>query len=226
MDKEYVSPKGRLDYWESTYNEEVNQFHNNPTQTGDVWFGNNVQSKVLDYISKTFLNRDISILDIGFGNGIFLYKLSKLNFTNLHGSDYSIESLKFATEIIGYKAKKHSKPIIIDFYQEDINNKSSANVTKYTLIHDKGTFDAFMLLPGNKVDSYQQYIHSYSMNDNSTTFIITSCNNTKGELLEKFTKEKGFEYIDEIPYKKFQFGGSEGQSVTTLIFKIYTNNTI
>ena len=75
-----------------------------------------------------------------------------------------------------------------------------------------------MMNKKNTLENYHKYIKSYSKN--GTIFIITSCNNTREELKNKFTIEKGFHYIDEIKNKTFVFGGQEGQQQATQIYKI------
>ena len=71
----------------------------------------------------------------------------------------------------------------------------------------------------NSIENYYKYLFSYSIK-NKTIFIITSCNNTKEELLNKFSLEKGFKLINEIKSKTFSFGGHEGNDHVTLIFQI------
>ncbi|XP_058800931.1 EEF1A lysine methyltransferase 2 isoform X2 [Phymastichus coffea] len=46
--------------------------------------------------------------------------------------------------------------------------------------------------------------------------ILTSCNWTKDEIIEHFTNY--FEFKEEIPSKKFLFGGQTGNTITQLIF--------
>ena len=75
-----------------------------------------------------------------------------------------------------------------------------------------------MMNKKNTLESYYNYIKSYSKN--GTTFIITSCNNTREELKNKFPLNKGFQYIEEIKNKTFVFGGQEGQQQATQIYKI------
>ena len=172
MYEEYISPLGDLDHWEDAYEEELNLFHNNNTQTGEVWYGAPLQKRIVAYIKEHFQDKTINILDIGFGNGIFLYKLAKQDYTNLYGMDYSEKSLILAQEILDCKNKKHNKQMKFQLYQEDINDKQGKIPIKFDLIHDKGSFDAFMLNRNNKMEDYIEYILSYSKKG-ETTFIIT-----------------------------------------------------
>ena len=108
---------------------------------------------------------------------------------------------------------------LVHLYQEDINDKKDQIGLKFDLIHDKGSIDAFLLNKDNKLENYINYVLSYSKKD-KTIFIITSCNNTKEELQEKFTEEKGFKFIDEIKNRTFQFGGHEGQRVASHVYLV------
>ena len=216
---DYQSPLGTLQHWDSAYLQEIEQLHNNPSELGDIWFGKNLQKKIVNYINDNFSDKKINILDIGCGNGVLLYKLSKKNFENLFGIDYSIQSINLAKEIITSKEKKHNKKFNINFFQEDINNKSNNINIKFDIIHDKGSLDAFLMNKNNSIENYYKYLFSYSIK-NKTIFIITSCNNTKEELLNKFSLEKGFKLLNEIKSKTFSFGGHEGNDHVTLIFQI------
>lgn len=213
----FKSKLGNKDYWDELYRKEKNQFCNNIQLGGEIWFGQQVQDKVINYINKLYSNNfDVKIIDIGCGNSEFLFALQKQNYNNLTGIDYSKESIEFVIE----KCKKlFAKDNLFELYEIDLNSKNINNYLKekkFNLIHDKGTFDAFMLLESNNYINYVNYIKELADKDN--LMIITSCNFNKEELLYYF--KNSIELIDEISYKKFSFGGSSGQTVTTLVFKI------
>ena len=143
--------------------------------------------------------------------------------------DYSEKSIDLGNSIKDHKiqdGEERYKNII--FYQEDI--KSFLLIVdneqdKFDLIHDKGTFDAFLLNKNNSNIEYVDYIY-YKLKK-SGVFIITSCNHLKGDLIKffiedpKLNKEKyKFSIKGEIPHKSFSFEGQVGQTVTTLIFSI------
>lgn len=213
----HKSKLGEVNYWDELYKKENQQFKNNNNLGGEVWFGETVQDKVLNYIYQNFENKEISILDIGCGNCEFLIELINEEYTNLTGIDYSNELMNFINE-------KLSKKQILDkitFKIADLNKTNElSNIfinKKFELLHDKGTFDAFMLSSTNDHEKYIENIISVS--DKNACFIITSCNFTKDELLVFFKNEKVV-YKKELPHKKFQFGGQSGQTVTTLVFEI------
>ena len=54
---------------------------------GEVWFGLDVQKKTIEYLSKKYLDiksieeeKQPKVLDVGTGNGAFLFKLAKRGF--------------------------------------------------------------------------------------------------------------------------------------------------
>ncbi|KAM9366054.1 EEF1A lysine methyltransferase 2 isoform 3-T3 [Pholidichthys leucotaenia] len=83
---------------------------------------------------------------------------------------------------------------------------------------DKGTFDAISLNPNNTTEGKKHYTQALKdvLKENGL-FAITSCNWTKEQLLERFSD--GFEFVEELPTPRFQFGGKTGNSVTALIFR-------
>ena len=214
----YESKLGTQEHWNQAYQQEIEQFKNNGNELGDIWFGKDLQKRLVNYIINHFPDKTIKIFDVGFGNGVFLYKLAKNDYINLYGIDYSPDSIQFAKMIIESKEKKYDKKFNINLFCEDINIKNKIINEKFDVIHDKGSFDAYMMNKDNTLDNYHNYIKSYSKN--GTTFIITSCNNTRDELKSKFPLEKGFQYVEEIKNKTFVFGGQEGQQQATQIYKI------
>ena len=218
LKQNYESKLGTLDHWNEAYKQEIEQFKNNGNELGDIWFGKALQKRLVNYILKIYPDKNTKIFDVGFGNGVFLYKLAKNNYVNLYGIDYSPDSLQLAKMIIESKEKKHGKEFKIHLYCEDINTSNKVINETFDIIHDKGSFDAYMMNNKNTLENYHKYIKSYSKN--GTVLIITSCNNTRDELKNKFPLEKGFQFIEEIKNKTFVFGGQEGQQQATQIYKI------
>lgn len=214
----YESRLATKEHWDAAYKQEIEQFKNNNNELGDIWFGKQLQKKIISYILNNFPDKKIKIFDVGFGNGVLLYKLAKQNYENLYGIDYSPDSLNLAKMIIESKEKKYNKKFLVHLFCEDINTEKNCIDEKFDLIHDKGSFDAYMMNHKNSLQKYQNYIKSYSKE--GTILIITSCNNTKEELMSKFTESSGFKFIGEIKNKTFTFGGVEGQQQVTHIYKI------
>ena len=215
---DYTSKLGTKEHWESTYKEDIELFKNNSEECGEIWFGKQLQKKIVNFIKENFPVKNARILDIGCGNGIFLYKLCKNGYSNLWGIDYSEASVELAKMIIKQKDSKKNRKFPINFFCEDINNTAHIINGKFDIIHDKGAMDAYLLNKNNTLEKYKAYLKSYSKN--GTIFIITSCNNTREELKEKFTEKEGYSFINEIQNKTFTFGGHSGQQAATQIYKI------
>lgn len=221
-EENFESDLGTKEHWDNAYLEEINQFENNKNEIGYLFHSKQVQIKLIQYIKNNFSNKNIDILDIGCGNGALLFELIKIGFTNLKGMDYSGKSIELANNIKNYKISQGE--VIFDkinFFTEDINDPLKNEL--YDLIHDKGTFDAYMLNKENSYLNYSKYLFS-KMKDKSN-LIISSVNHLKKDLLELFQNETNnedykFELIDEIPHQSFNFGGNTGQNITTLIFRI------
>lgn len=209
-----TSKLGTKEYWDELYTEEINQFKNNNDLVGDVWFGEQTQNKIIDYI-KNNISKDKLILDLGCGNCEFLFRMFDEGYSNLDGLDYSETFIEFVNEKIKVMKNENIK---FNLYCADINQLPlDKYFNKYDLIHDKGTLDAFMLFESNKHENYVRYILNIAKSN--SMFIITSCTFTKSELLVILNNER-IKLLSEIEYKKFSFGGQDGQRVTTLVFKI------
>ena len=102
----YESKLGTQEHWNEAYKQEIEQFKNNGNELGDIWFGKDLQKRLVNYIIKHFPNKNTKIFDIGFGNGVFLYKLAKNEYINLFGIDYSPDSIQFAKIILEYNKNR------------------------------------------------------------------------------------------------------------------------
>ncbi|XP_068184204.1 EEF1A lysine methyltransferase 2 [Antennarius striatus] len=205
------SDLGTKEYWEDVYQKELETFKD-IGDVGEIWFGEESMSRVLRWMEKADIPEDAAILDIGTGNAAFLVELAKHGYRNLTGIDYSPASIELARNVL--KMEELTDIIVkeMDFlnYQEELKC--------FDVCIDKGTFDAISLNPDNTKKSKTLYIESLkdALKDKGF-FSITSCNWTKEQLLEKFSD--GFEFVQELPTRSFQFGGKTGNTVTTLIFK-------
>lgn len=211
---EIQSELGKKDYWDNFYDQEIDQFKNNNELIGYIWYGKQVQKKILDFINNN-ITKDKCILDLGCGNSAFLIELHKNNYNNLYGSDYSENSISLSKLTI--------KDLKIKLFVDDINQPLSLDI-KFDLIHDKGTLDAYLLNNTNSINNYIKNLHLKFAE--SGIFIISSCNHNKNELENYFINENvnsnriTFKLLKEIPHKTFSFGGQSGQAVTSLIFEI------
>lgn len=210
----------KLSYWEEIYINEKKNYEESNIEL-EEWFEENCD-KIMNWIDNKFSQneekKNITILDIGCGNGLFLYKLYEKGFMNLYGFDFSSTAIELAKTIF------ENSPIYVEVMdiclidKEIQNSKLNKN---YNLINDKGTFDVFFM--NNKTNEYFKQI-SYFLQTN-TFFCITSCNASKDELLQiinEFNKnnlKSELVLIDEIFYETITYAGIKGQLITTLIFK-------
>lgn len=143
---------------------------------------------------------------------MMLIELSNESYTNLTGVDYSPLAIELATRVA--KDQKHK----ITFKVADLLNESSvAELGKFKIVHDKGTYDAVALMENAKEKKEIYLKNVSSLMDENSFFIITSCNFTDDELIESFTSK--FTKHAEIPTQTFMFGGKKGNIVTSLVFK-------
>lgn len=195
--------------------------------TGEIWFDENSQYRIIKWLNKHAITKDTSILDLGenrikflmnfinklkltgTGNGMMLIELSNDDFTNLTGVDYSEKSIAFAKKIAA--DQNHSQ---INFKVLDILAEENSLGT-YQIVHDKGTYDAIALME-NAVEHRKTYVKNISKLVEDL-FIITSCNFTEDELIESFSAH--FTKFETIPTPAFQFGGKKGNKITSICFK-------
>ncbi|KAG5266997.1 hypothetical protein AALO_G00238650 [Alosa alosa] len=205
------SKLGTKDYWDEAYQRELQTFKD-IGDVGEIWFGEESMDRVIRWIETQNLSDDISILDIGTGNGIFLVELAKQGFKNLTGIDYSSASVELAKGVLREEGFTE-----VNIEEMDFLNPPS-DLTSFDMCIDKGTFDAISLNPADGQQGKAQYVASLRrFLRPQGLFIITSCNWTKEQLLQIFSP--GFELAKELPTPRFQFGGVTGNSVTVLVFK-------
>ncbi|CAH1784113.1 unnamed protein product [Owenia fusiformis] len=211
------SKLGTKPFWDDAYKEEIQNFKING-DVGEVWFGEDTMERVVDWINENdSVTKSSSILDIGTGNGVMLLELHALGYESLTGVDYSDGAVELAKSIAA------SKDAYIKFETADILadltcTECLALRQTYDVCVDKGTYDAISLNPNNVTECRQKYIENVwkILNENGL-LVITSCNWTKEELLNHFSK--GFKFQHHIRAPTFQFGGKTGSTVTSLIFQ-------
>jgi len=213
VDYQWKSSKlAKKHYWDEIYSTELTNFQNNDEDRGEVWFGESVVDKIVNWIGKLEgVHPNTTILDVGCGNGHTLFQLENEGYLSLSGIDYSESAILLAQQI----AEKENVPI--HFQVDDILNTKITD--RYHIVMDKGTFDVVSLFPEplEPMKKYSQAVFNLLDSDPSY-FIITSCNFTHQELLD-FFQEQGFCYFSHIKYPTITFGGQEGSTVTTIAFK-------
>ena len=98
----------------------------------------------------------------------------------------------------------------------------------WDVVHDKGTFDAISL--SNETDEQgRRLCEGYRdrvlrLVRDGGIFLVTSCNWTEDELKSWFqttpTREgRQFSEVGSVGYPTFSFGGTKGQTISTLCFQ-------
>ena len=185
-----------------------------------------------------------SFLDLGAGNGHFLFRLREGEEYGEEGEeegwggrtlgvDYSERSVEFARRIAENKGLgldgKEKEGREVEFKWWDVMSQSPAgavlsgqNEKGWDVVLDKGTFDAISLseekdITGRRVcEAYKERV--VPLIREGGIFLITSCNWTEEELSAWFGGGE-LEYVGKIQYKSFSFGGKKGQTISSVCFR-------
>ncbi|KAF7493663.1 Protein-lysine N-methyltransferase efm4 [Sarcoptes scabiei] len=206
---------GTKQYWEDYYNHELKNFVEFGDR-GETWFGKLPTKQIITWIVDNIPRND-RICDIGCGNGLVLGELSKYQYSNLYGLDYSSKSIEFCENL--FKNQK------IHFEKVDILEDGYLSKQKFNVILDKGTFDAISLMPDSDANLNRSKYVTFLMRHLQVPdgyFIIFSCNFTRDEIIT-FIQEHHhlgeLRVIQEFESPRFSFGGQSGQQVTGLVFQ-------
>jgi len=241
------SPLGTKEYWDNLYTTEISNHTLDPTDEGTIWFDDSAaEDKVLAFLQTQILDSKIlgphitkdncSVLDLGTGNGHFLFRLREGDEDaddeegwggRMLGVDYSERSVEFAKRIAADKGYEEGKDV--EFRWWDIMSQSPADVVLegknedgWDVVLDKGTFDAISLSE-EKDENGRRICEGYKervvpLIRKGGIFVVTSCNWTEEELGAWFVGAE-LEYVDKIQYKSFTFGGSKGQTISSFCFR-------
>eukprot|EP00164_Ancoracysta_twista_P001991 GFYU01002624.1.p1 GENE.GFYU01002624.1~~GFYU01002624.1.p1 ORF type:complete len:215 (-),score=51.22 GFYU01002624.1:141-785(-) len=202
---------GTQEHWDECYNTYTNNYKDHG-DWGDCFFGEQAVEDMTEFLEETLDSKDLKLMDVGCGNGVLLFSLAQNGFTQLLGIDYSEPAIELANKIAADNDFK------IDFRVADLRDYSSSD--PLDVVTDIGTYDAVSLVPDAQTESREAYIKSVSaVLKDGGIFAITSCNWTKAELLTHFSEERGWEYVSQVNYPVFEFGGSSGTHLTTVAFR-------
>ncbi|EZG68069.1 putative methyltransferase domain protein [Gregarina niphandrodes] len=237
-------------YWDNWYHEELKQFEDNNT-LGEEWYGN-YQEHVLDWISSSWNGwctnvnvADVSLLDIGTGNGLFLYRLAEVGFRKLYGVDYLESAIRCAR---AFRKKIATGEVEVEDSNADLTkcefhfdvddimapsrasdkttgeNPAGEGIEKLLasdgpmVIHDKGTLDVFYLRSQIEL-MVKRVCEKYATNPNCI-WIISSGNLTHDELkgcIEQFSDFREIGRMRSLPQLSFQ--GHSGTTLATMAFQ-------
>lgn len=200
-----TSELGTKAYWDAHYARELENFASSQGEDQGVdWFSETIGDRLVDWITE-WLEPGSDVLDIGCGNGAFLFALEeRLKLGDLVGIDYSPAAVDLASQAAKLRKSTAS------FRHSDLRNLAGS----FALVHDKGTFDAFML-GENKAEVYIEGVLGALAPKGY--FVVTSCNFTSDELERIFAKD--LVVVDRLPHPTFRFGGVDGAAVATLAFQ-------
>lgn len=243
---------GTKKYWNEAYTRESLNYQDDPDDEGTVWFEDTgAEDKMIDYLGSLALakmpaggagsdagnaspskNFSMRVLDVGTGNGHFLFALRDAGWdADMIGIDYSEASIKFARQI--EEARQSAVDVDtagsrkkIRFEVHDIFSENAAPAWAeegFDIGLDKGTFDAISLskmpVRNDGRAGWEVYAECVAkLMRPGATFLITSCNWTEEEL-RRWLEGPMLSFRDRVHYPSFTFGGVKGQSVTTLCFE-------
>ncbi|XP_053688214.1 EEF1A lysine methyltransferase 2 [Sabethes cyaneus] len=207
------SELGTKDYWETSYESEMRNYKDHG-DVGEIWFDEDSQLRIIRWIEKQeeSISQDDAVIDLGCGNGMLLIELAREGYSNLTGVDYSPNAVELAQAIT------KDQELCITFKVADLLSRTDVeSLGHFKVVHDKGTYDAISLNPEDSKSMREIYMHSvYRLLTDDGFFVLTSCNWTQQELVKSF--EKYFQLYQVIPTPSFQFGGSVGNVVTSVVF--------
>ncbi|XP_017047538.1 EEF1A lysine methyltransferase 2 [Drosophila ficusphila] len=212
MDSELSgSELGTQEYWESSYNREIRNYKSHG-DVGEIWFDEDSQQRVIDWLLKQKVDKKSNVLDLGCGNGMFLVGLANEGYDHLTGVDYSPKAVELAQNIAG------DNKLNITYKVADLTQPQDELGT-FDVVHDKGTYDAVSLCPDNPKEKRALYLKTVHklLRTADSLFVITSCNWTEEELEKSFAEK--FVKHHTIPTPTFKFGGKVGNVVTSVVFR-------
>ncbi|KAG8196039.1 hypothetical protein JTE90_029008 [Oedothorax gibbosus] len=206
---------GKKEYWEEFYSIELENFGDSG-DTGEIWFGKKNLERIVNWLCKNEVDKDLPILDVGCGNAMTLVSLAKAGYTDLTGVDYAQEAIDLSKKIVEQKNLNITLETL-DFLGANLDSSSALYSKKFHIVIDKGTYDAICLDRQNAALKRKKYIEQVlRILSSAGFFLLFSCNWTKDELLQHFD---AFSIHDEIDIPSISFGGKSGQTVTALVLK-------
>ncbi|CAG0925785.1 unnamed protein product, partial [Notodromas monacha] len=137
--------------WEEAYSSELRNFEEDEDDVGDVWFGRQCLKRVVEALKRRWddpMSRsEVSVLDLGTGNGVTLVELRKAGFKKLSGIDYVSSSIDLANAILVKEfGIDHGTHLCCMDFMNESDFKTLENVP-FDVCFDKGTYDAIRLNP-------------------------------------------------------------------------------
>lgn len=156
-------------------------------------------------------------------------------FSDLTGVDYSEGAVNLARRLADRDGFSNINLLVDDVLETKLNRQ-------FQLVMDKGTLDAIGLHPDGAIKRTMYWESVSKLVASGGILVITSCNNTKDELVQEVenlkqrridvslvesesmkgheaSRDPPFRYLNHVrTYPTFMFGGSVGSRVATVAF--------
>ncbi|GAB0495126.1 hypothetical protein MMPV_006424 [Pyropia vietnamensis] len=244
-----TSVLGTKDHWDATYAAELNAYRADGTP-GEEWFDDRLPAGRLTAFLRRLLPPPptaVTVVDVGCGSGGVLIVLAKELAERsppprLVGVDYASDAVALATAVAAAAAVRGDGGVTPTFSVVDVLAPGALQAVVaggggscFTLVHDKGTLDAFLLRSdaAAAVDAYLAGLRDSTQPGD--VLAVTSCNLSRAELISTVVGksegegeeeggsggelgERRWRLVDELPYRVMRFGGRQGAVLVTLAF--------
>ncbi|GAW80230.1 methyltransferase [Plasmodium gonderi] len=182
----------KLSYWEEVYQGEKENYDESNI-VPEEWFEENCD-KIINWVNNHFKEeekKNVSILDIGCGNGLFLHKLHQRGFKKLCGFDFSENAIELAKK----------------FLSEGDNNRNISSCINNNSNHSNNHSNGYSINGSNRYNNDETHIQvldiyniEKEINDKSKLKKKYDLLNDKGTFDIFFMNNKPYEYFKHVSF--------------------------
>ena len=181
------------------YKEHWENIYSTKTMTEVSWF-QKIPETSLELIKRVAKNKDISIIDVGGGDGFLVDELIQLGYNNITVLDISENAINKAKQRLGEVAK-NIKWIISDIIEFNPSDK-------YDIWHDRAVFH--FLTEDSDIEKYKSLVHLNVKKNGHfilATFADTGPDKCSGLFVSKYSeKEHAVKFKDYFrPLDSFKY---------------------
>lgn len=235
---------GTKDHWDTTYAAELTAYRADGTP-GEEWFDDRLSAdRLTTWVARLLPPPPaaVAVVDVGCGSGGFLVSLSQFLSgrsppPTLHGVDYAADAVALAAAVaaaeVGGGGGGAAAPTfsVVDVLEPGALRAAVAGATAgFTLVHDKGTLDAFLLRAdaAAAVAAYLAVLRDLTRPGD--VLAVTSCNLSGQELASTVmgggappagrdaAAAAPWAVAADLPYPTLRFGGVTGAVLATTAF--------